>query len=454
MKRKIFAILAFTLALLLLLGSCAAHGETLIWAGGEEISVNLFQLYLSRMKGSLHGAGHDVGNAAYWASYISTDNTTTADYYTKQVFDGLRHIAAAMIIYEELGLALPDTVIDAIDAEIDELIEKDGAGSEATLNSILANYGANVTVFRDACILEAKLAQLKEHFYGAGGVLINDTALEQYYQSTYYRGYQMQLANYYYEHEKDANKIAVRYTDETFAKVAYMSEADIDAAVSGIADEAERAAERAKYVKVARTGDYATKYPSAKYGSELLLYRDGETEIVAYAPRGVINYTLDENGEKKTVEYTEVEMQARYDRATEIAAQCAGDEQKFLQAITDFSDNSEFNTKYAPNGMYFSVDSYATDSIFGSFSTELVKMEIGATKVLATDSGYYIIMRATLDTGAWQDEANSRWFTNLRAMTLEYMLQQRTEKYLDQVTFNEALLATVDITSVGTNLRY
>lgn len=453
MKRKIFAILSLLLALVMLFCACAAHGETLIWAGSEEISVNLFQLYLSRMKGSLHGAGHDVGNPDYWASYISTDNTTTADYYTKQVFDGLRHIAAAMIIYEELGLALPDTVIDAIDEEIEALIEKDGAGSEATLNSILANYGANVTVFRDACILEAKLAQLKEHFYGAGGVLINDTALEEYYQATYYRGYQMQLANYYYEHERDVNKIAVRYTDDKYKTVKYMSEAEIEKAVAGIEDETERAAERAKYVKVAREGDYATKYPNAAYGAELLLYRDGETEIVAYSPSGVINYTL-EDGKKKQVEYTEVEMQARYEQATKIAAQCAGDEQKFLQAIADFSDNSEFNTKYAPNGMYFSVDSYATDSIFGSFSAELVKMEIGATKVMATDSGYYIIMRVSLDTGAWQNEANSRWFSNLRAMTLEYMLQQRTEKYLDRVTFNEALLATVDITSVGTNLRY
>lgn len=453
MKRKIYMALALLLAFLMLLGGCASHGQTLIWAGSEEISVNLFQLYLSRMKGSLHGAGHDVGNPDYWASYVSTDNTTTADYYTKQVFDGLRHIAAAMIIYEELGLSLPDTVIDGIDAEIEKLIEKDGAGSETTLNSILSNYGANVTVFRDACILEAKLAQLKEHFYGAGGVLINDTALEEYYQATYYRGYQMQLANYYYEHEKDVNKIAVRYVDESFSKVAYMSEADIEAAVAGIEDEAEREAERAKYQKVAREGEYATKYPSSKYGNELVLYRDGETEIVAYAPKGVINYTL-ENGERKMVKYSEAEMQARYDQATKLAAQCAGDEQKFLQAIADFSDNSEFNAKYAPNGMYFSVDSYATDSIFGSFSTELAKMELGATKVMATDSGYYIIMRAKLDTGAWQTEANSRWFSNLRAMTLEYMLQQRTEKYLDRVTFDEALLATVDITSVGTNLRY
>ena len=121
MKRTLIAALALLLACLMLFAGCASHGQTLIWAGSEEISVNLFQLYLSRMKGSLHGAGHDVGNPDYWASYISTDNTTTADYYTKQVFDGLRHIAAAMIIYEELGLALPDTVIDGIDAEKVEL---------------------------------------------------------------------------------------------------------------------------------------------------------------------------------------------------------------------------------------------------------------------------------------------------------------------------------------------
>ena len=176
MKKKTIALLAALLASVLLLSSCASHGKTLIEAGKEEISVNVFQLYLSRMKGSLAEAGYAVGDDNYWNTYISTDHVTTAEHYTAQVLEGLKHIAAAMILYEEYGLKLPDETVDEINAWIDDLIQLDGEGSKATLNSILAAYGANITVLRDASILEAKLAQLKNHLYGEGGGLIADTA--------------------------------------------------------------------------------------------------------------------------------------------------------------------------------------------------------------------------------------------------------------------------------------
>ncbi len=445
MKKKLIAILAACLACVLLLSGCASHGKTLIKAGKEEISVNVFQLYLSRMKGSLAQAGHAVTDANYWSTYISTDHTTTADFYTAQVLEGLKHIAAAMIMYEEYGLSLSDTVVDEIDAWIEELIESDGEGSKATLNSILAAYGANVTVLRDAAILEAKLSQLKEYLYGKNGNLIADTAIEEYYKSTYYRGYQMQIANYYYDHEKDANGVAVRYTDDTYKKVAYLSQAAIDAL-----DETERA----KYVTVDNTGDYLEKY-GTKYGDTILLYRDGSTEVVAYdKENGMIRYSLDSKGEYIVKQYTDAEMQARYERAQQIAAECVGDETKFLQYATQVSDNSDFNSTYAPNGMYFNVGTYTTDTVFGTFSAELAKLEIGATSVLASDSGYYILMRAELDTGAWQKDANSRWFTTLRGLTLEYMLQQKTTAYLDRVSVDEELFKTVNITTISSNIRY
>lgn len=445
MKKKLITILAVCLACVLLLSACASHGKTLIKAGKQEISVNVFQLYLSRMKGALAQAGNAVTDANYWNTYISTDHTTTADFYTSQVLEGLKHIAAAMIMYEEYGLSLSDAVEDEIDAWIEKLIESDGEGSKATLNSILAAYGANVTVLRDAAMIEAKLSQLKEYLYGQGGNLIADTALEEYYKSTYYRGYQMQIANYYYDHEKDVNDIAIRYTDDTYKKVAYLSQSAIDAL-----DEAERA----KYVTVDNTGAYLEKY-GEKYGDKILLYRDGETEVVAYdKENGVIHYSLDSKGEYIIKQYTEAEMQARYERAQQIAAECVGDEAKFLKYATEVSDNSDFNSTYAPNGMYFSVGSYTADTVFGTFSAELAKLEVGGTSVLASDSGYYILMRAELDTGAWQKEANSRWFTTLRGFTLEYMLQQKTATYLDRVSVDEELLKTVDITTVSSNIRY
>ena len=138
MKKKLIAILSLVLVAVLLLGGCAKHGKVLIKAGKEQISVNVFMLYLSRMKGALAESGADVTSDTYWGQYVSYDHTTTADHYTNQVLEGLKHIAAAMIIYEELGLKLPKETEDEIDAWIDELIETDGGGSKARLNEILS----------------------------------------------------------------------------------------------------------------------------------------------------------------------------------------------------------------------------------------------------------------------------------------------------------------------------
>ena len=444
MKKKLSVILALLLALVLLLGACAKHGKILLKAGDEKISVNVFMLYLSRMKGALAESGADVTSSTYWGQYVSYDHTTTADYYTKQVLDGLKHIAAAMIIYEESGLKLPKETEDEIDAWIDELIKTDGGGSKAKLNEILSAYGANITVLRDAAILEAKLTQLKVNKYGVGGSMLGDAVLEKYYKDTYIRGFQMQLANYYYDHKKDADGIAIRYTDETYAKIAYLSQSAIDALPE---------AERAKYVRAANEGKYAEKYGSA-YGNEILLYRDGETEVVAYdKENGVIWYT-EEKGERVKVLYTEAEMEARRQRAEEIAMECKGDLSKFMVYVTEFSDNSDFHANSAPNGMYFSVGTYNTDAIFSGIANTLATMEIGDTCTMTINSSYYVLMRAELDTGAWKNEVNKKWFTTLRGLTLEYMLQQETAKYLDRVAVNEELLEGVDITKVASNIIY
>ena len=101
MKKKILALLAALLCCVMLFSACASHGKTLLTAGKEEISVNVFQLDLSRMKGSLAQSGAAVTSDAYWNTYISTDHTTPAQYYTAQVLEGLKHIAAAMILFDE-----------------------------------------------------------------------------------------------------------------------------------------------------------------------------------------------------------------------------------------------------------------------------------------------------------------------------------------------------------------
>jgi hypothetical protein len=80
MKKKLISILALLTVTALLLAGCAAHGKTLMEAGNESISVNVFQLYLSRMRYSLKLAGDSVDGKGYWDIIVDTDNTTQGEY--------------------------------------------------------------------------------------------------------------------------------------------------------------------------------------------------------------------------------------------------------------------------------------------------------------------------------------------------------------------------------------
>ncbi|MBQ8357907.1 MAG: hypothetical protein IJX39_08900 [Clostridia bacterium] len=490
MKKKLVPIMALVLAALLLFSGCSAHGKTLIEAGKEEISVNVFQLYLSRMKGTLASAGCDVNDEEFWATYVDIDNMTQNQYFTNQVFEGLKQIAAALILYHELGLELDAAEEDEIDAWIDELIAEVGDGSKSQLNSVLSSYGANITVLRDAAIIEAKIAQLKDHLYGEDGSRISDTVKEQFYQNTYYRGYQMLIANYYHDHDKDSDGRTVYYKVNEDGSLIKDSDGKLviayDETATAVTVEGKTA--YYKYGGIA----YDTENGTAKTDTDGNAVRDTENRdviyvlesgriaydkengvetddldengdkiwrkwVVAYdSENGKPNYKYDSKGENKIAYYTDEEMAKRLLVANEIAEDCKGNTALFLEYMKEFSDNQSFNESYAPNGMYFSAGTYTTDTIFYTFSTELAKLEIGELAILDSDSGYYIIMRSELDEKAWSVEENSRWFGTMTGLVVEYMLQNKVkdEGYLDRVEVNTELKETVDITMVAANNYY
>ena len=438
MKKTVIAILALLLALTFVLSSCSAHGVTLITAGSNEISVNVYQLYLSRMKWSLYAAGENVNNANYWAQYITLGGKTYNEHYTSQVLEGLKQIAAALYMYDELGLKLSREDEKTIDDLIESFIKEVGEGSEAKLNSVLAAYGANTTVLRDAYVIEAKLAQLKEHLYGKNGSLLTATVLEEYYQQSYYRGYQLSVTNYYYDHEKDADGNAVYYKTNTAAdgtvtltdKIAYDT-------TRGVAT-----------TELDKKGDVVYR----------LQNEDESFGDIAYDKRnGAVNYYYHENGDLIEKFYTTEEMNARYENLKKIATDCKNNEALFLE-YAEFSDSSAFNDYYAQNGMYFSLSGYMGDELFKTFSAELAKLQEGELAIVEyTSSGkthYYLLMRAKLDAGAWNVEENNRWFQTMTSDAVEYMLQKKCADYMQYVSTDESALAGVDITVVAANKYY
>lgn len=436
MKKLTTSLILLLLTLCLLLCGCENHGATMITAGdGEiEVSVNVFQLYLSRMKGSLHASGEKVNDSEYWETFIALDGETRKDYYTNHVLEGLRQQVAALLLYEELGLSLSEEEEEAIDEWIDALIEEVGEGSETKLNSILSAYGANVTVLRDAAIIEAKIDQLKTHLYGKNGSKLAPSAKEEFYKKSYYRGYQMLYANYYYDYVKDKD-----------GNLVYFEEVEGEGGTV--------VGERISYDKKNGVAtDEKDEYENVVYR---LRNEDGTLGAIAYnTERGKTRLETDEKGDPIAKYYTDEQMKKRYEELQEIAEACKGDADLFLAAMEKYSENPEFNAKYAPNGMYFAEGVYTSDTVFYTFSQELIKLKIGEMAILNSDMGYYLIMRVDLDDGAWSKVENNRWFQMLEELTMEYMLQQEIQDYLPQVVIDEALCDSVDITMVAANNYY
>ncbi len=497
MKKRVLSILALLCAAVFLFTACSRHGKTLIKAGDEKISINVFQLYLSRMRGSLASAGDDVESASYWKSITDVETQITqAEFYTARVLEGLKQIAAALVIYDELGLKLPKETEDSIDEWLDALVESVAGGSKAEMNSILSAFGANLTVLRDATIIEAKIDQLKTHLYGSKCELVLDSAKDVFFRESYFRGKQIWLSNEYHDHEKDADGRTIYYLlndkGNLTANIAYDTENGTPVVENGVTvyreygdiaydtkngvATGERDADRnlIYYVKdgdgkatkvIAYDTDTENKNIKAVEEDGVTVYRKW---VIAYdedseksSPK--YYYTTDASGKTvaKTATYTDEEMAKTLLLAKDIVEQCKDNESRFDEAAKMYSDSTGFDA-LAPNGMFFAYGVTYGDTLFRAFSTTLQELEVGELSVIDTNgNGYYILMRCELeeDYYAWSDDDNSTWFDGTRGVTFnsllsEYMLQNKAKEYLDRIEINEELLATVDITMVATNKIY
>jgi hypothetical protein len=67
------------------------------------------------------------------------------------------------------------------------MIDNDANGSKTAFNAILAEYGANYEILREAYIIEAKIAYLREELFGKNGSKIGANIIDDYYKENYVR---------------------------------------------------------------------------------------------------------------------------------------------------------------------------------------------------------------------------------------------------------------------------
>ena len=167
MKRCTMKLLLLLVVCSLCLGTLAGcsgkHGKTLLSLEDTTLSVNIYQLLLTRMKGTLAKHQYQVDSDAFWATVVDKNGSTYNDYFRLTILENAKtYVVGAYLFDHVYGLTLSDDAIAAIDAELAEFVEYDGDGSKTAFNQVLAAYGVNYDILRDAYIIEAKIAALTD----------------------------------------------------------------------------------------------------------------------------------------------------------------------------------------------------------------------------------------------------------------------------------------------------
>ncbi len=187
--KRFYRYAAFLLAVLLLLplAGCTAYPTALSF-GETEFSTNMYRFWLSSYKGQFLRTYADMKDTDAFYDSILTDNTTAEAFLNGVVLENVTRNLICAELFRQYGLTLPEETTDAIDAYIEELTKEYAGGSRRSLNSLLAEYGANGEILRDVFIVEEKVTALFQYLYGEGGPqALTEADLAAYYQKEYVR---------------------------------------------------------------------------------------------------------------------------------------------------------------------------------------------------------------------------------------------------------------------------
>ncbi|MBE6597544.1 MAG: peptidylprolyl isomerase [Ruminococcaceae bacterium] len=436
MKKRPLKALAALLAILMIslsLFGCSSKGKTLMELDGTKISVNTYQLFLSRMKGTLCSASYYGNNAKYpsfWDTVMDADGTTYNKHFTDEVLNSTKNYLAALYLFDKEGLKLPDSYIEEIDAELEELIENDADGSKNSFNAILSEFGVNYKMLREAYIMEAKIAYLNDHLFGADGSKISPKLIEDYYQANYARFKQVFIYTYALVWDTDENGDDVYYSTTDSKKISYD--------------------------KTAKTTNKNGEYVKDKNGDDVYFTEEGR---IAYDKKnGQRNPVLDsETGYQMTRKYTEAELIAASDYAQQVLEKAEAGNYTLFDSLVDNYSEDEGMSKYA-NGYYVTAD---TDYDSPEVIEALFDMKDGEVRRVNSEYGIHIVMRYELEEEGYSKTANSDFFVNAESGQIvfmselkNYLLSEKLKSYVDMIEIDEELLGTVDMKSSGVNFYY
>ena len=403
-------------------------------AGNQTISTNVFQLMLSRVKGTLSRGGYKVDDASFWDTVIDSDGTVYGTYMVQRaLMDAKRYLVAA-VIFEEAGLTLPKATLDAIDAEIQEFIEYDANGSKSAFNSLLSAYGANVTALRELYILEAKSAALKTHLYGANASQVAATVKQEYLEAYGVCFKQILFRNYYEKYEVDVNG------DEIY----YLTDAN-NARVNNVA--------------------YDSKNGTPKLDDKGNVIVDANKDTVYYTADGHIAYDkekgqraplYDENGDVQVGEYTADEKKAHLEQAEDMVATLQkGDYAAFESLIKECVAASDDVILTDNEYCFLYTTGDNNNDYLNDIADVLAPLDAGDFHLLSSDYGYAILMKYPMVEDAYSKTEYTEWFSDFNSRVIAELFRKKCDSRLEEVTVdNEQFAALPSMKNIGINFYY
>ena len=447
MKALLKKIMILTISCMLVLTcvcGCASTGKKAMKLDGEKMTENMILLLMSRMKGNLASAymfGASATQNSFWDTVLDASTGMTYDeYYTNAVLDNAKTYLAALALFDELGLKLPDSTVKEIDEELKMLVETDGEGSKSYFNSILAEYGANYNILREAYIMEAKIALLNDTLFGATGSLIDPGNYEKYYQDNYVRFRQIFFYTSDAEYVTDENGDQIYYTDVQKGKIAYKKDG------------------------AQQKTDADGKVVTDKNGDIVWVYTDEEgKERISYDKVGMGDNptsrspVLDSKGNVVMRKLTTEELIAISDKVQLIMdTEAREGEYALFDSLVEKYGEDEGMDLY-PHGYYLTETSdYDSPEVVKA----LFEMEEGEIRRVESEYGIHIVMKYTLDEGGYAKSENQDFFVTAEGtysfvnLLKSDMLEDKLAPYKERIVIEEDIIARLSMKNVGANYHY
>ena len=455
MKKHILRIFALTLALLLTLlcaVSCGGKGKTLMTLKKDGVtvtlSVNLYELMLSRMKGNLCYYGYTANGvkaseSAFWSFQDKFDGETFEtidDYYCGVILENCQTYLAALYLFEKAGLTLSAKAEKEIEDRLSEILRTDGEGSKTKLNAVLAAYGVNYDLLKEAYTLQAKVDAVQEHLYGKDAAGVGPTVKDEFMRENYLHFRQIFLPAYNYVYETDENKDVIYYYTEGEKKdrVYY----DVHNGVVGYNEDGSKITD--------------------ENGDVVYFAKDSDYKKIAYdSINGKPAYVMNEEGsEYKTEKMTEDELKALSNRAEGLFETLKDStDAEFEAAISKEDTNAALGTDY-DDGYYLQKNlDYLASGEGNKYLSDIIEaldgLEDGGVAIVESIYGYHIVKKYPHTEKAYEKEENATWFENFATDLVEKLFLEECEKLFADIKINEDILAQAPkMKEVGINYYY